>query len=263
MIPLQRGTFVKGDYGVAFPLGDYVALLAGLRDKGYALGPVARYFEGVEAPFVFLRHDVDRLPARAAAAARAEHELGLCATYYFRCDANQRFPEAAIREVAALGHEVGFHYETAVRVRGDVAALAELFAIELAALRRIAEVKTIAAHGSPLSRHSNMDSAPLLNYRALGIVGDPREDFDFSKVMYITDTGGVFGSPNNRRDKVNGRQWATPTPPRALFGQLDPMHEPHVLLSTHPERWATGAFGTLAASTLDAGINIAKRFAQR
>ncbi len=248
---------------MAYPLGDYVALLSGLRDKGYALGPVVQYFEGVEAPFVFLRHDVDRLPARAAAAAEAEHALGLKATYYFRCDARQRFPEAVIRKVAALGHEIGFHYETAVRVGGDTNALAELFGIELAALRRIAEVKTIAAHGSPLSRHSNMDSAPLLNYRALGIVGDPREDFDFSRVMYITDTGGVFGSPHNRRDKVDGRQWATPTPPRALIDRLDPAREPLVLLSTHPERWAAGAFGTLGASALDAGINLAKRFAPK
>ena len=248
---------------MAYPLGDYIALLAGLRDKGYALGPVVRYFDGVDAPFVFLRHDVDRLPARAAAAARAEHGLGLCATYYFRCDDRQRFPEASIREVAGLGHEIGFHYETAVRVKGDAAALAGLFGAELAALRRVAEVKTIAAHGSPLSRHSNMDSAPHLNYRALGIAGDPREDFDFSRVMYITDTGGVFGSPNNRRDRVDGRQWAKPTPPRALIGQLDPAREPLVLLSTHPERWAAGALGTLAASALDAAINIAKRLAPK
>ena len=55
---------------MAYRLKRYLSLLDALRRKGYAMGPVRRYFEGAEAPFVFLRHDVDRLPGRAVAMAR-------------------------------------------------------------------------------------------------------------------------------------------------------------------------------------------------
>ncbi len=39
-----------------------------------------------------------------------EHALGVAATYYFRA-VPESWDEGVIREIARMGHEVGYHYE--------------------------------------------------------------------------------------------------------------------------------------------------------
>lgn len=245
---------------MAFRLDAYLHLLTRLRDHGYSLRPVRAYFESPALPAVYLKHDVDRLPGRAVAMARAEHALGAAATYYFRCTPAGAFSAAAIREIASLGHETGFHYECLVRARGDERAAAQRFERELAALRAIAPVVTVAAHGSPLSHTSNMGQSRGLDLARLGLLGEPGVHFDFERGVYVTDTGGIFGSADNVRDRVVGRNWPAPTPPEILALELTPERFPLVLLNTHPERWPRGHFGLVQATITDALANAAKRW---
>lgn len=244
---------------MAFPLSAYVDLLHRLREKGYSLGPISRYFEGFRPPFVFLRHDVDRLSSRAVHMARGEQNMGVKATYYFRCDGRTRFPEEEIRFVADMGHEVGFHYETVVRMKADPDRVIGRFTEELAALRRITTVKTVTAHGSPLAKLSNVGYTKTLDLGEFGLVGDPAVNIDFSKVLYVTDSGGVYGSPNNLRDWSEGKNLRRPTPPKELAKALDPRQEPLVVLSSHPERWPIGFVGLMQARATDFAVNVLKR----
>lgn len=244
-------------------LADYLALVRGLREKGYRLGPVAWYFEGYEPPFVFLRHDVDRLVFRAEAMARGEHDLGVESTYYFRCDARGGFPEKAIERIRTLGHEVGFHYETWSRSGGDVGKAREMFARELGVLRGLAEVRTVAPHGSPLSRRTNVDFSRQLDLGGLAILGDVQSDVDFHRVLYVTDTGGVFGSRYNRFDRVEGKSLEGAMTPAELGAMLRPENEPLVLLNTHPERWPQTAPGLVQASLFDGLANLLKVLAAK
>ncbi len=246
---------------MAYRLQEYADLLTALRAAGYRLAPVIDYFAGPRPASVHLRHDVDRMVARAVAMARGEHALQVRATYYFRCGARGEFPRAAIESVRSLGHEIGFHYECLVRERGDLQRAAQRFERELAALRKLADVQTIAAHGSPLSSHSNMRSADGLDLVRLGLRGDASVHLDFQRVLYITDTGGAFGSPHNRRDRVRGRNWVGPTSPGALGERLAAQREDFVLLSTHPERWPASAAGLVQAQLTDLLANLAKRLA--
>ena len=66
--------------------------------------------------FVLLRHDVDARPQNALRMARLEHSLGIRGTYYFRMP--HTFDPPIIKEIAALGHETGYHYETMATI-GD------------------------------------------------------------------------------------------------------------------------------------------------
>ena len=59
---------------------------------------------------VILRHDVDRLPGNALKMAGLEHGMDIAATYYFRA-VPVSWDEGIIREIAGMGHEVGYHYE--------------------------------------------------------------------------------------------------------------------------------------------------------
>jgi len=58
-------------------------------------------------------------------------------------------------------------------------------------------------HGSPLSKYDSRDLWKVYDYRDYGIIGEPYFDIDFSKVLYLTDTGRRWdGDKVNIRDRV-------------------------------------------------------------
>lgn len=132
--------------------------------------------------------------------------MGICGTYYFR-SAKGLFPEKEVREIAESGHEIGYHYEDLQQCGGDVSDALATFQENLVQLRQTAPVKTICMHGSPMSKHDNRDMWKDRSYREFGIIGEPYFDIDFSKVMYLTDTGRKWdGSRVSIRDKVVSSQ---------------------------------------------------------
>ena len=59
-------------------------------------------------------------------------------------------------------------------------------------------------HGSPLSKYDNKLLWKYYNYRDFGIIGEPYFDVDFSKVLYLTDTGRRWnGNRVSIRDKIS------------------------------------------------------------
>jgi hypothetical protein len=256
---------------MAHRLADYLLLVDALATAGFRLHPIRDYFATrVEPPFVFLRHDVDRRPARAVAMARAEAALNVCATYYFRCDSKMCFPATAIAEIAALDHEIGFHYECLSRCRGDVTAALNLFERELAALRQLARIDTIAPHGAPLSAISNMTltgeavdgAAARLEPTRFDLLGDAT-GIDFTDTLYVTDTGGTFGSPHNLRDRSPGPMLDAPIHPRRLADHVLKRGARSIVLSCHPERWPSRWSELFEAAGRDAAINLVKRLIRR
>jgi hypothetical protein len=65
-----------------------------------------------------LRHDVDLLPGRSLRFAWIQHKMGIKGSYYFRAFP-ESWDEAVIKEIAALGHEVGYHYECLTTCNGN------------------------------------------------------------------------------------------------------------------------------------------------
>ncbi len=95
------------------------AFLKSLRDSGYSFLTVRDYALAGRAScnrFVILRHDVDLRPEASLRAARMENSLGITGTYFFRITRNS-FDAKIIKEIASLGHEVGYHYEDIDLVR--------------------------------------------------------------------------------------------------------------------------------------------------
>lgn len=259
---------------MAYPLSAYQALLEDLRTAGFSCHTIREYFlsrQAVDAgkatglsdmPRAYLRHDVDRSPQRAVAMAEAETALGIRATYYFRCDARLRFPAPAMQRIAGLGHETGFHYESLSRTRGDRAAALALFERELAACRAIVAVTTIAPHGAPLAASSNMDFTASIDAERAALLGDAT-DMDYTDMLYVTDTGGTFGSPYNLRDRPTGRCLTEPVPPGRLAEWIGGQGITRLTLSCHPERWPLGRVGLVQAALSDAAGNLAKKTLRR
>ena len=54
-----------------------------------------------------------------------------------------------IKEIADLGHEVGYHYEIMDTDNGNIDEGWDQFRFHLDALRKLVDVQTICMHGSP------------------------------------------------------------------------------------------------------------------
>lgn len=179
-------------------------LLDILIKEGYAFQLYSEYENASEQKVILLRHDVDARPDHSLTFARLQHKMGIVGTYYFRM-VPQSFDEGVIREIASMGHEIGYHYETMDAAGGDQKKAIERFKKNLEKLRTLADVETICMHGSPMSKYDNRDLWQHYDYRDYGIIAEPYFDLDFSKVLYLTDTGRRWdGQEVSIRDKVPG-----------------------------------------------------------
>lgn len=206
-----------------FTVLTFIRLLEAFRDAGYSFLPFSDFLKSMPGKAIVLRHDVDRSPSRALQTAHAEHELGIKGTYFFRCSGG-RFDERIIRQVLAMGHEIGYHYEDLSLARrkakgksqkpglfmnfdeaGLTSAAFESFTENLATLRNITPVSYICMHGSPTSRFDSRFLWKHYDYRELGIIAEPYFDFSVEDILYLTDTGRRWnGASVSVRDRNTG-----------------------------------------------------------
>jgi hypothetical protein len=225
---------IKLDFTIDALLDLYIAI----SKEGYKFMPVAQALEDkYYGRLCVLRHDVDKGYKQALAVARIENSLGFTTTYYFRYGGN--FNREIVRKIASLGHEIGYHYEVLSKVRGDFASAIALFKEELAALREIADIKTISAHGSILSIYDNRKLWTKYDYKDYGITGVAHLSFDFNKILYLTDTGRGWNKKiGNVRDWVDSGDVRSFKNTFELINCIKSGGLPdRIFLSIHPQRW--------------------------
>ncbi len=210
----------------------------------FTLNTYRRLLRALKGRTVVLRHDVDKRPTNSLRVARIEAEEGWKAIYYFRA-VPCSWDEEVIREIAALGHEIGYHYESLTTCNGELAAAWEDFQMNLEALRRIAPVKSICMHGSPRSPWDSKDLWKKYDYKSLGIENEPYLDTDFSTTFYLTDTGRRWdGWEYSVRDKIPHWQERWEKQGLVYHSTGDILNAiaagtlPHnLMITTHPQRW--------------------------
>lgn len=182
-----------------YTFDDYARLLETAVEGGYTFYTLRDYLtiDDPDAPYMVIRHDVDRRVATARAMARVEADHGVESTYYFR---TSTFDPETVTGMADLGHEIGYHYEDLAKTRGDLDAAHERFAENLAQFREHADVTTICPHGSPLSPHHNLDmwngEHDPAEYHLLGeaYLSMDTNSSDPERPSYFSDTGRVWGA---------------------------------------------------------------------
>lgn len=241
-----------------FTMAKYGELCRLLLGAGYTPVTVNQYLtDPPRGRTVVLRHDVDRKPENARTMARLEHDLGIRSTYYFRHPAT--FVPELIREVDALGHEVGYHYEVLAKAKGDYEEAIALFSRELAEFRDICDVRTVCMHGSPLSRHDNRDIWKRYNFREFGIVGEAYLSMAGGGLRYLTDTGRNWGGKHSVRDVMPGADGAVPVETTDdLIRWIESGEAEGLYLTVHPERWAVSEIEWVAGSVKDLLMNAGK-----
>jgi len=193
--------------------------------------------------FSIFRHDVDKLPQSSLLFAKIQNEVGIEGSYYFRF-VPESWNEQIIKQIADMGHEIGYHYETMDTANGDVDLAWDQFRYNLDQLRKLVNVKTICMHGSPLSKFDNRDLWKKYDYRSLDIIGEPYIDIDFNDVFYLTDTGRCWdGWKVSVRDKVpQQEEWVKKGlvfhSTNDIIKAIEENRLPKkVMFTFHPQRW--------------------------
>ena len=234
-----------------FTLDIYAALLDALKAYGFNT--------------LTLRHDVDLLPGNSLRTAKMEAGKGMFGIYYFRA-VPESWDEGIIREIASLGHEIGYHYESLTTCDGDVDKAYEDFCRNLESLRKLVPVKSICMHGSPRSPYDSKEIWKKYDYHALGIESEPYLDTDFSKVFYLTDTGRRWdGYKVSVRDKIPQYQddWTAQglvfhTTDDVIDGLRQGRIPKDLMVTVHPQRWNPFGFAWLKEAVMQSVKNVLK-----
>lgn len=226
----------------------YRNLLISLQDTGYSFMTFEEFCVHGKRynKCVILRHDVDKRPEKSLKLAEIEGKLGIKATYYFRIVSESNHPEF-IRKIAALNHEIAYHYEDLSLANGHVEKAYNSYKKNLDYFRGFYPIKTISMHGSPTSKYDNRDLWQKYNYRDYGIIGEPYFDFlNRDDVIYFTDTGRCWDG-----DQYNVRDKPIEESAKSAQASLPPIHSTQelinwisnsdnncpLMISTHPQRW--------------------------
>lgn len=252
-----------------FTLAKYTELLHAMDDNGYQFVTFEQYCTNKEAllegRFVILRHDVDLKPENSLATAKMEHEMEVPASYYFRVVEQSNKPEV-VKAIAAMGHEIGYHYEDMSLCLGDAEKAVAHFESSLNYFRQFYPVKTICMHGAPRSHFDSRDLWKHFDYHGYGIIGEPYFDVDFSQVFYLTDTGRRWdGFHVSVRDKIPafqdqwiGRGWVYHATDDIVEALVDGSFPDRVMMTTHPQRWTDAKGEWLLEWSLQSIKNVVK-----
>lgn len=226
-----------------FTIKQYQDLIEAIRSQGFFFQTFEEFLINPKPKVVILRHDVDLLPFNSLRFAQIQTGIGAKGTYYFRA-VPESWDEKVIKEIADLGHEIGFHYETMDTAKGNIEKAWDQFKYHLDELRKITEVTTICMHGSPRSEYDNKDIWKKYDYKSLGIIGEPYFDVDFNKVFYLTDTGRMWdGHKVSVRDRVKTSYEKTYHSTNQIIDAFTMNNLPNQIMFTfHPQRWHKNIF---------------------
>ncbi|NTU50199.1 MAG: hypothetical protein HGA87_04830 [Desulfobulbaceae bacterium] len=216
----------------------YEQLLLSIKGAGYAFQTFEEFVQHPKNKVVVLRHDIDKLPENALKVAQIENKHGIKASYYFRI-LPFVYKENILSAVAALGHELSYHYEDLSLAKGDYEKAIEHFKIHLENIRKIYPAKTICMHGSPLSKWDNREIWKKYDYRKFGVIAEPYFDVDYNEVFYVTDTGRQWNKGEaSVRDKVSSRFNIEINSTEHFIDLIKQGKLPDkIIINTHPQRW--------------------------
>jgi len=224
-----------------FTFAKYKELCKTIVESEYATLTFTQYFSLKTIPekFVILRHDIDRRPERALKMAKVEKDLRIKSTYYFGMK-KDIFKPGMIREIANMEHEIGYHYEVLDKTNGNIEKAIEIFEGELKEFRRICDVKTICMHGNPLSKWINKDLWKKYDFKEFGIIGEPYLSIDYTKILYLTDTGRKWNSRFSVKDVVdaNNQPIEKMKSTDDVIRMINEGYVEQMCILAHPERWS-------------------------
>jgi hypothetical protein len=209
-------------------------------NQGYVPVTVEDYCSGKarsDNKTIIFRHDVDRRIDMALTMAKMEYDMDIRATYYFRY-IPEVFRPSIIQKIKELNHEIGYHYEVLDKANGNHEQAILLFEKELGSMREIADVRTICMHGNPLKPWSNRDLWKNYDFRKFDIIGEPYLSIDYTKFVYLSDTGRTWSGKYSIKDVVNNTVPEKIKHTNEIINLIKSGNYPNICLLVHPNRWS-------------------------
>lgn len=241
-------------------LAKYNELCAALVQAGYQGIGMSDYMTAPNRAekIVLLRHDVDSRPAHSLKMGEIENQHGLKATYFYRT-VKSAFDPSVLKKMHALGHEVGYHYETLAQANGNIGNAISLFEQELARMRQFAPITSVSMHGSPLHPYDNRDIWQHTTPDKFNLCGEVYLSIDYTNLTYLSDTGRTW-----HPTRYNVRDHTT-VPPHYFVETTDDLISlirtteiPRLCLLTHPERWQSDPLAWRTQQVRDTATNLVK-----
>lgn len=224
----------------------YTRLIDELRREGYKFQSLGDFVTAPLPRSVILRHDIDITAVSALRLAVLEQQNDVFGSYYFRTTKHS-FKTQIIREIAELGHEIGYHYEDLTRNGGRMDLAIMEFQKNLSLFRDIAPVRTVCMHGRSGSPFDNRDIWKEHELEEFDLLAEPYISLDFNKVLYMSDTTQKWDGDNIAvRDKVQSTLGLSFRTTRDILDNIDKLPD-HVMITVHPELWTKNLPGWLLA----------------
>lgn len=245
----------------------YRVLCKTLLDNGYKFVTLAEYLKCQNeqdeiSKKVIVRHDLCRdAHIGIFGLLEVEQELGIKTSYYFRN--SESYDLEVIAKVVNQGHEVGVHFDSLDKARGDMEKAKEILLNDIAILSDLTKVETIAMHGNPSSMWDNRDIFKTYSFQDFDLLGEAYLSVDFNKIWYYTDTGRNWTErKNNVKDIVPlGYEMKGDQPDIETTDDLIamiPKCKKNIYLLVHPNRWRDSLRGWYWKLLQDRTKNIAK-----
>lgn len=248
-----------------FSLEKYKELCIATKKSKYQVVTLAQYLQKEKkesTSYAIMRHDIDRMPQRALEMAEVEYQCGVQSTYYFRAQKGTYIPEI-MGKIASFGHEIGYHYETVDTCKGNIVAAQQLFSKVLADFRSKYDVKTVCAHGNPLTKYNNGKIWDNLNLSDFELLGEPYLSLDYEKFAYFSDSGRTW--LNNESQKMEGKDSVSTAFNDIRARKTDDIirivkegKPPNICILSHSERWSNGVIRYFGRYVLDLAFSYGK-----
>lgn len=208
-----------------------------------------------------IRHDVDRMVDNALELAKIENKYKIRGSYYFRFP--NTFNKTIIAKIAQLGHEVGLHYETMDKAKGDIKLAKKIMLKELSLFREVESVSTVAMHGNPITKFDNKDFWKKNNFKDYGLEGEVYLSVNFHNLIYLNDTGRTWhGNKYNLKDYAKKDEKLKTEPNIETTNELISLIQKEnksIYINVHPERWSSNFFEYVYAYSKDFIVNQIKQ----
>jgi len=228
-----------------FNLETYKLFIKSLQSNGFKLHSFNEYvINKPENKICILRHDIDRASKHIQHFAEFEQQNGIKATYYFPTKLINNSPDL-IKKIAALGHEIGYHYNDFSLSPGNFTAAFKSLKINLEKLRKLVPVNSLCMDGKPLHSQDNRKLWDQFNYKELGILGEIYLEIDYNEFAYYTDTGRKWNNKNiNVRDKVvTNKEWPVYKSTFEMINAIKAGTFPEkAVINIHPEHWTDNSY---------------------
>ena len=101
-----------------FTVNKHHSLLLAFKNEGYSFQSVFEFIQKQSSRVIILRYDVEKHYENALKFAQIQSRHEIKATYYFRFS-HRYYNESIIKEIADLGHEIGYHYDDLSKCNGN------------------------------------------------------------------------------------------------------------------------------------------------